>query len=211
MKEVTAVRPGRNRKMMDVYLDGKRTFSLAVGTVVKTGLAIGKGLSENEIESLKQTDRFQRCLDAAMRLLSYRPRSEFELKERLRQKGVDSEDIEAVMGRLREQRLIDDAEFARFWKENRNSFRPRSQRLIRLELMRKKVPEDVIEEVAGDIDDDENAYRVALGKARKLPPMEYREFHLRLGEHLRRRGFSYEVAGRAADKLWQELKEGTKA
>ena len=91
---------------------------------------------------------FQRCLNAAFQFLSYRPRSEAETRERLKQRGYEDEEIEKVVAQLKRLDLLDDAAFAEFWKENRNSFRPRSQRMLKMELRRKGVESEVINEVS---------------------------------------------------------------
>ena len=92
--------------------------------------------------------------------------------------------------------------FAQFWKDNRESFSPRSQWLTRLELRRKGIADDIIDEVIDNIDDDTSAYRAALSKARSLPPSDYQSFRRRLGGYLKRRGFSYEVINHTVERLW---------
>ena len=152
----------------------------------------------------------QRCLDAAFRYLDYRPRSEAELRGRLKRRGFDDEHVEAALARLREQGLVDDLAFAEFWKGNRESFRPRSRRLTALELRQKGVANDVINRVVADIDDEDSAYRAAQNRAHRLPDADYREFRHRLGEYLKRRGFGYRVIIRTVERLWQERKGGEK-
>ena len=145
-----------------------------------------------------------RCLNAAVHYLSYRPRSEFELRERLHQRGFDGDSVEVVLAKLKEQGLVDDAAFAQFWKDNRESFSPRSQWLTKLELRRKGVASNIIDEVVDTIDDEDSAYRAALSKARHLPRSDYQGFRRRLGEYLKRRGFSYRVINHTVERIWQE-------
>ena len=90
---------------------------------------------------------FQHCLDAAYRYLSYRPRSEEELRRRLLHRGFDSGVVEKVIAKLKERNLIDDIAFAQFWKDSRLSFEPKSKGLISKELRAKKVAPEIIEEV----------------------------------------------------------------
>jgi regulatory protein len=105
---------------------------------------------------------------------------------------------------LEEQGLVDDRAFAQFWKDNRESFGPRSRWLIRSELKRKGVTEDVIDQVVGEVEDADSAYHAASSKARRLSLSDYEGFRHRLGEHLRRRGFGYAVINRTVEQLWQE-------
>jgi len=205
MSKITALRAGRGReKRVNVFLDERFAFSLGAEVVMKEGLQVGQELSTGQVELLTGSDHRQRCLNAAYRYLSYRPRSESEVREKLQRRGFDSDCTEAAISRLREQGLVDDAVFAQFWKENRESFNPRSQRLTRLELKRKGVGSDVIEQVTADVDDGDSAYRAALGRVRRLPMSDYQGFRRRLGEYLRRRGFHYEVINHTVERVWQE-------
>ena len=205
MKKISAIRFGKGgRKRVNISLDGKFAFSLDAEVVLKEGLQVGQELSPSQIEALARSDQSHRCLNAALRYLSYRPRSEFELRERLYRRGFDSESVEEVFIRLREQGLVDDAAFAQFWRANRQSFSPRSRWLTRLELRRKGVAEDTIDQAVGTIDDEDSAYRAALNKARSLPVSDYQGFRHRLAGYLKRRGFSYGVVNHAVERVWQK-------
>lgn len=204
VSKVTAIRAGKGRRRVNVFLDGKFALSLEAEAAAKAGLKTGQELSQSQTEALAMSDRFHRCLNAALHYLGYRPRSESEMREQLGRRGFDGDSVEAVITKLKEQELVDDFTFAQFWKDNRQSFSPRSQWLIRLELSRKGVAPDIIEEAVNEINDEESAYRGALSKARSLPLSDRDDFRRRLGYYLKRRGFSYEVISRIVERLWQE-------
>jgi len=208
MKKITALRVGKSRgKRVNVFLDGKFAFSLEAEVAVREGLQPGQELSAGEIEALARSDHFHRCLNAATHYLSYRPRSESELRERLYQRGFNGDSVEVVLVKLKEQGVVDDMAFTQFWKDNRESFSPRSQWLTKLELKRKGVAEDIIDQVTDAIDDDNSAYRAALSKARSLPLSDRQDFCRRLGGYLKRRGFGYRVIKHTTERVWQELRE----
>src|SRR5260370_42444234 len=73
-------------------------------------------------------------IDVALRFLAQRPRSEHEVRRRLRRAGVAEAAEEAVISQLRQNALVDDTAFAEYWVEQRQSFRPRGARLLRAEL-----------------------------------------------------------------------------
>ncbi len=205
MSRITALRAGKGRrKRVNIYLDGKFAFSLAAEVAVKEGLRVEQELSADDIKTLFRSDDLQRCFSAATLYLSYRPRSEPELRERLHRRGFNDDSIEDTLARLKKQGLLDDTAFAQFWTENRDYFSPRSQRLTRLELKRKGVSEEIIDRVVDNIDDEDSAYRAGLKKARSLSRSDYPSFRRRLGDHLKRRGFSYEVINHTVELLWQE-------
>ncbi len=204
MSVITKLTNGKSRgKRVNVFLDGKFTFSLSAEVAKKEGLQVEQELSSDQIKALGEADRYQRCLNAAIRYLGYRPRSEAEVKQRLQQKGFDIDCTEKTIAELKEQGLIDDATFARLWKENREAFSPRSRWLNRLELRRKGLNDNIIEQVISEVDDSDSAYRAALSKARHLSSSDYQLFRRRLGDYLKRRGFGYEVINETVQKVWK--------
>ena len=208
MSKITAIRAGkRTGKRVNMFLNGQFALSLETEVAAKEGLKVGQELSANQVEALAKTARLSRCLNAAYRLLSYRPRSEAEIRERLRRRDFDENTLESVITRLKEQGLVDDTAFAQFWKESRESSSPRSQWLTKRELRKKGVADDIINQVVSDVDDNDSAYRAVIGKARSLPRTDYAVFRRRLGEYLKRRGFGYGVINHAVNRIWQELKE----
>ncbi len=205
MSKITALHLGKGRsKKANVSLDGKPALSLEAEVALKEGLKVGQELSTSQIEALKKANDHQHCLDTAARYLSYRPRSEYEMRSQLTKHHFNDDCIEAVLTKLKEQGLVDDIAFARFWKENRQSFSPRSQWLIGLELKQKGVSSEIIDQAVNTVNDDDNAYRAAESRARSLKISDYHGFRHRLGEYLRRRGFSYGVITRTIERLWQE-------
>ncbi|MFC2013257.1 RecX family transcriptional regulator [Chloroflexota bacterium] len=206
MEKITAIRAGRGRgKRMNLFLDGRFALSLEADVAVKENLRTGQELSAEELAALTKANCFQRCLNAAGSYLGYRPRSESEMRQRLYRRGFDEASVAAVISRLKEQGLIDDSAFAQFWKENRESFRPRSQWLTRSELRQKGITEDIIDGVVSGVDDNDSACRAARSKARSLSRADYQEFRRRLGGYLRRRGFTYEIINNTVERIWQEM------
>jgi regulatory protein len=156
---------------------------------------------------LADSNSLQDCLDAAYYYLSYRPRSEGEIKQWLHKRGFANEVTEKAIAKLKEQNLSDDFTFAKFWKDNRLSFRPKSKRLIKQELRDKKVAAEIIEQVTKDIDDEEIAYKLGSSRMSTIAHLDYPVFYRRLASYLAYRGFSYEVIKRTAALLWQEREE----
>ena len=208
MSRITALKTGkRNDKRVNMYLDGKFAASVDTEVALKKGLKIGQELAEDQLKELAEDVSIARCLNIAYRFLSYRPRSEAEMRERLGRRGIEEPKIKIIINKLKEQHLLDDTAFAQFWKENRDTFKPRSQRLTRIELKRKGVADEIIKEVTDDSNDMDTAYQAAAKKAQHLPKDDYEVFRRRLGDFLLRRGFGYSVINQTVKKLWQETKE----
>ena len=145
MKTITGLKTGKRReKRISVFLDGAFAFSLAADVVAGANLRVGQELSPQQERKLAGADAYQRCFNAATRLLGYRPRSQSELQSRLRQHGYETATVNKVVARLRELELLDDAAFARYWAENREEFSPRGRRLMEMELRRKGLDRETI-------------------------------------------------------------------
>jgi len=151
----------------------------------------------------------QHCLNVAYHYLTYRARSEVELRQYLHKRGFGDEVVGEIITRLKEQGLIDDVAFAQFWRDSRLSSKPRSKRLISQELKEKKVAEDTIKQVTNDIDDEESAYKLACCRVHMLAHLDYPDFQRRLSNYLAYRGFSYDVIRQTVSRLWKEKQSRT--
>jgi regulatory protein len=192
----------RNHNRVDIYIDGKRDFSVMKS--IADDLAVGQELSPNQIESLKKRDMEERTYQYALNLISRRQRSERELKERFQRRNTAPEIQEAVIERLREKGLVDDDAFALAWVENRQTFRPRSSWAIKQELRQKGVPDSAIQTALADFDDEHAAYRAASKAAGKYSGLSWELFKRRLSGYLRRRGFQYSTISPIVKRVWLE-------
>jgi regulatory protein len=195
-----ASRTGRIR----IFLDGRYAFSLEAEAAL--GLREGQELGGETARGLVDKNEELRALAACYRSLAQRPHSEQELRQQLSRKHFALGAINNVIADLKARRLLDDAEFARFWCENRETFRPRSRQLTGLELRQKGVPAEVAAEATAGMDDAESAFRAGAKKAKLLARADYETFLRRMGDFLRRRGYGYETVKATVDRLWREGK-----
>ncbi len=126
----------------------------------------------------------------AERLLSIRPRSEKEIRERMERKGYSPQEIEKTVNHFKNIGLLDDREFAKWWFEERKG--ERGIFAIKMELKRKGVSDEIIDEVVSG--DEREFIKKALEKAeRKYKNLPERERKRKIREYLLRRGFSWDV------------------
>lgn len=208
---VTAIERQPRRRRGNVFLEGRFALALSLEVIAEAGLRAGDDLSPERLEALREADVRRTALDAALRLLAYRPRSESEMRGRLARRGLPAPVIDATVVRLREQGLLDDAAFAAYWVESRSRMRPRSRRLLARELSSKGVERRTALRAAEAVNDAEAAYEAGSRRLRALSGLDYPEFRRRLGDLLLRRGFNYETAREAVERLWRETGAGAPA
>jgi regulatory protein len=188
-------------------LDDGRAFDLSRKVVEEAGFKAGMQLTAERFEQLLATGWLRDALDASLRFIAFRPRSEAEVRSYLSRKRCPLEVAERVVVRLRERKELDDVAFTRFWLENRDAFRPRSRRLLRGELRQKGIPAGLAEKMVQGVDDEAAAFRLGRLRASRLAYLEWPEFRLKLAGYLRRRDFDYETIDRVARALWAERKD----
>jgi regulatory protein len=203
MATITGMKPQRRKEdRLNIYLDGAYAFSLH-NSIANT-LQIGQQLSEKDCAELQNLDAIRIAQEQAVHFLQYRPRSRSELENHLRGKGFTEQAIQAVASKFEELKWLDDKLFSQFWVAGREDFRPRSRRMLRMELRHKGIDNETIEDSLQEIDEAASAYRAAQERARRLANLDYQTFRRRLGGFLQRRGFSYETVKTTVERLWAE-------
>ena len=190
-------------------MDGEYAFGLA--RVVAAWLQVGQKLTDDKIEQLKDKDTLDQALQKALRFINYRPRSEAELERKLVDQGFDVTVIASVIQHLKDDELIGDEQFSLMWIENRSTFRPRSHRILTLELRQKGVSDEIIEKTLQDAEgDDVLASRVGAGNLRRYSGLDWFEFRRKMSADLGRRGFSYEIIKPVVQELWRDVSDSKK-
>ncbi len=203
-KMITAIKvQKRDTERVNIDLDGEFAFGLS--RITAAWLKIGDRLSEERIVLLQQEDAIEVAYQRALLLLGYRSRSEQEMRRKLAEKNFSVDQVEQVVKKLKQANLIQDRSFALAWVENRNNSHPRSQRLMRHELLRKGVDETHIENALKTSSTDlELARRAAVTYSRRLTGNDYEAFRKRLSGFLARRGFSYDIIAPVIAELWKQ-------
>ena len=137
----------------------------------------------------------EQAFEIAGRFLGTRPRSRWEVEQRLRRAGATDGVVTAALNRLARVGLVDDVAFARWWVEQRDRHAPRGRMALETELRAKRVPAAIIETLRVDSSSDpalteEQRAGAALERhLRGRPIPEDGRALQRLGMFLVRRGF----------------------
>jgi regulatory protein len=175
MKKITAIQAQQKRPdRVNIHLDGEFAFGLA--RIAAAWLAVGQELNEEKIEQLLLEDTRERAFQQALLFLSYRVRSESEIRQNLRKHEIPEPVVEHTLERLRQGGLANDNQFARAWVENRSTFRPRSRRLMTMELRQKGLNAEAVRSAIENVDDEALAYEAAQKRATRFKSLEWSEF-----------------------------------
>lgn len=208
MGKITALtRQKRNPDRINVFIDGVFAFGLA--EITAAYLRVGQALSPEEIDKLQSADQVEKAKDAAIHYIEYRPRSVAETRQHLHKKEYPDAVIEQVLERLEAVNLLNDADFARYWVEQRETFKPRSKIALQQELRQKGIDRNLIDAAVAEVDEIAAATQAAEAKARRWGTLPEQQFRQKLGGLLQRRGFGYDIVREVTEALWDEF--GTEA
>lgn len=174
----------------------------------------------NRVTPTMDTTVYERLLAASLRFVSYRPRSEKEIRDFLanklkRWKVFSGTVVDKVIARLTELSYVDDAKFVVWWIEQRQTFKPKGVRLIAQELKSKGINRELIDEVVcqfssdrgqndkqqSEVDAAHRAVQKKLSHWSKLPILEQKK---KLFDFLYRRGFDMDTAQRVIDEVTEK-------
>ena len=208
---VTRIEPQRHDPdRVSIFIDGEFAFGLPALEADVQGVAVGEEIDGERLALLLALDEKARAVSAALAFLAYRPRSEREVRDRLRQKGYPPEAIEAAAEKLIGWRYLDDADFARRWVENRETHQPRGRRLLEQELRRKGIDRDTARDTVEEagIDERATALELARDRLRRLSGSDPAANRRRLADFLARRGYGWDVVRPTLDAVLGEADEG---
>ena len=202
MPTVTAIRPQKNKKRVNIYLDGKFGFGIDLENFVKIGLKVEQELSDKEVEEIVKKAEFQKTLDKLLRFATLRPRSEKEIKDWFKRRKVYESLHDELFNRLNRLDLIDDEKFAQWWVEQRSSFRPRGKRALEMELRMKGIKKEMIGQVLSNlkVDEEKVARELLNKKSYKWKNLPKREARAKMSAFLARKGFNWEIIEKVLGK-----------
>lgn len=193
----------KNPNRVNLYLDDEFAFALSIDEVGKKSLKKGLELSPSEIEDLKKADSDEYIYGKILNFLSFRPRTVKEVRDRLWKYEVKDEDSQnLVIDKLKSKGYLDDIAFARWFIESRNTHRPRSISMLKMELSQKGVPKDIISDLVATMGDEKatilHLIDKKLGNHRILGKPEL----AKIQSYLVRQGFAWDKVSEVV-KSWQ--------
>jgi regulatory protein len=173
-----------------IFVDEKYSFSLSESALLESKLHSGQELAREQVEEYKQLSNDDKLYGRALNYVALRPRSVWEVEFYLKRKDSPAPLIEQITNKLLRLGLLDDKKFAEAFIHDRRLLRSASTRKLQLELRKKHIANDIIEQVLAEDETDEGSVLKEL-IAKKRQQTKYKEDNLKLMQYLARQGFSY--------------------
>ena len=205
MKTITAITPQVNdKKRVNIFLDGKFFCGLQKITQMTNNLQVGDVVSEKRLSELVFESEYTACVDLAYKYLGRKSHTKMQVILYLQGKNFDNKVIGRVISKLEEYGYLDDMQYAKTYIDIKKT--SKGKRMLSAELKLKGVDSKTIEEALETLEDEDiNAYNVAK-KYIKNKPFDF-ELKAKAFRYLISKGFSYDIATGALDKISAELKQ----
>lgn len=206
---ITSIKPQKKTlNRFNVFVDGQYSFSVSDFDLLKYNLKENREIFQETREQLIKEGEFALVFDKTLKFLSYRPRSEQEIKQYFLRKEIGEETAGLVLKKLRDLKLLDDQAFAVWWVEQRSVGQPKGSGFIRQELRQKGVAKDIAETALKDSRPGETeamlAEKIALKKAARWLDLPVLEVKKKLYAALAQKGFSYPVIKDTVAKILEK-------
>lgn len=196
--KITKIEAQRNPSRVNIYIDGEFAFGLDKELVFKHSLKKNQTLEESFIKNILIEDEKRKVIDSALNYLSYRSRSEKELREKLEQKDFNPDHIDEALNYCIDKGYINDREFARSFIKDKININKHGSYRIKYELYQKGISDSIINELIEDSNDNEyeRALKLAEKKVYSYRKDDYQKKYRKLGGFLQRRGYPFDVVSR---------------
>ena len=195
-----------NDDRVSVYLDGEFAFGVHEDIAAKHRLREGTTLSPAEIQDIETDEAYVDAKQNALDYLAYKPRTEQEVRRKLRKRDVSASVIEDVVARLYELEYLDDESYAHDYAHNRFSSKKYGPVRIRRELKERGIDRHLADQAVDDLFAEVDATAAAWTHAEKRWPRlededDPRRRRQKMYRYLRRRGFQSDTIRPILDEL----------
>jgi regulatory protein len=156
----------------------------------------GMEIDENSLQEIIYADQVKKTYNQALYFLSHRMRSEREVIDHLKKKGAHEDVIAEVLHKLRENKYVDDREFAFAYVRTQKQTTAKGPYVIRKELEKLGIAEEWIEQSLAvySFTEQVETARSLYEKAKKQRAKQsLQQWKYQIGQLLYRKGFPQEV------------------
>ncbi len=205
MPQISDITKQKKRERFNIFIMGRFAFSVSNYSLLENKLTAGLNLDEEKITRILAKEQIGTLTDLAVKFLSFRPRSEKEVKDYLVKKIALKNEIkfnvaklsplvELVVNKLKRYKYINDKDFAVWLLNSRiKSSSPRSLRIIISELRTRGISPEIIEIVTRITPNESEQAKKALSKKiQRWDKLELLEFKKKAYGYLTSRGFDFD-------------------
>ena len=201
MAQITSVEPQiKDKTRCSIYIDGRFYCGIKLEVAIKYRLKAGMEIDKSELDNIQlETEKLQ-ATDKALTHISASPKTEKQLRDFLAKKGYVNAVIDYVMERLHYYGYVNDADYCKVYSQSVSN---KSKRAIQMELLKRGVDKNIIEETLSEYADDGEEIFTLLKKY--LRGKEITKENVYKGcRYLISKGYEYDAVKCACERIYGE-------
>ncbi|ACL75057.1 regulatory protein RecX [Ruminiclostridium cellulolyticum] len=205
MRITSIEKSDNNKSMARVCIDNGAEFVLPLKRIDALNLTIDKDIEQESLDYILKYEVYAAAKNAAVKFLSLKLRTSFEVEEKLREMGYEESTINKVISDLAEIEYINDYKYAAKYIAEKTKLKPKSIKLLAMELGHKGIPDEIINSTIEELNPDDEKVALELLKRRYSKYNEFDEKLIKkMKSYLASRGFSYNQISKAISKFIPE-------
>lgn len=205
--KITKIEPQKRKNRVNIYVDDDFALGIDEEIMIKYNLKINMEVDNDFMQNILLAEEENKALNYALRLLTYRQRSEKEVYDALRRKGYMDQHIENVISNCKDKNYLNDKDFAKAFINDKTNLNKYGPIRIKHELKLKGVSRNIIDEVMDYSRDEEYelAMEVANKKINSYKKDSQKDAYRKMSAFLQRRGFSYDVISKVVREILDKI------
>ncbi len=166
--------------------------------VLKYKLSLNKTINQNQFDEINFDNQKFNARTQGYRYATYKRRTEFEISQKLLEKGFDKKIINEVVEFLNDFKLINDNDYAKIFIADKLKMKLWGYNRIKVELLKRGIREEIILNELSNANLEETDFSNALNLAnKKYNQIKYKKNEAKINNsilsYLQRNGYNYNI------------------
>lgn len=186
----------RNKERVNLFLDGEYAFSLSLELMYKEGLKVNQEVNINILKALAKKESYIRCKESALRIIERNYKTEKEVRDKLKLKGYEDDDIDSSIEFLKNYNFLNDYNYTKAFIKDKINIQ--GSQKIKYNLIKKGISKEIVQEQLSSINKDDEkitALNLAKKKLNIINKSENDEYKIsgKLYRFLISKGYGYDI------------------
>ena len=200
----------KKKRLYLMELDHQQTFYITEDTIVRFMLSRDKVINKEELTEIQDFAQFSYGKNLALYHLSFKARTEKEVREYLKKYDIEDTIASQVIANLKDENWVNDRQYAYSIINTNQLSGDKGPYVLAQKLAQKGISKSTIEDIQNDFDFTEVAQRVAEKLLKKYTgKLPARALQEKIIQNLTNKGFSYSDAKSAFDNLDSQVDQET--
>ena len=162
----------KNNQLASLFCDGEFCAVIQTEILVKFGVKVGKDLPKSTLNEILKDNGFKSCFEFALKYVSARLKTEYEVKKHLKEKEYLSEAINSAINKLKEYKYIDDEHYSQVYIETNKS--RMGYKKIAYNLSRHGISNIIVNEALENLGDQQEIILTTIQKYMRAKVYDYK-------------------------------------